>query len=1098
MNRSIAWFASNGAVANLLMITLLLAGLFSIPHTRQETLPNVPLDRIGIYVAYPQATPETVESLVCTPVETAIDDVEGGTELISESREGLCTVQLDVLEGHDTGDVLEQIRTRLDALENLPQGAASPRVQELIVRNRVVRLLLSGSLSRTDLYQLGNRVRRQLLNHDAISSVDIENLPEREMAVLVSRDDLYRYELTLDGIAAAASQSVQRIAGGVLRSDKGDWLLQTGEQPGDARAYEQLVIRQSEQGDLLSLGDVAQVQDGFSRDTQAAWLDGKPAVALDVYRVGDQNVLDVAGAVRDYLAKADLPPGVGLQVWSDDARQFSERSNLLWRNALQGLVLLTFMLAIFLTLRLAGWVALGIPVCMLGACAMLPLLGESFNTISLFAFILVLGIVVDDAVIVGESIDHQRRQGLTGRQAAISGAQRVAKPILFAVMTTLFAFAPLLFLPGPEGALMRVIPIVSMTILLLSLVESLWILPAHLSHDRPARGLWLKSEQLATRLNDGLERWLDRRARPILRGCLHWRYVLVVVFVGLFIFCCALVNSGWLTMVLFSRVEGDRVMAEVVFPQGTGDPRLAREVRELEDSAHGLAQQLAEASGGDESDAPIQIDAVFAEQGVRQKTSNARDPGARYRVRVTLAVSGDTSVLPPREIARLWRDQHGVIADALSVKFHASLMQVKPDIHLNLFHPDLGTLQRMSEQAALALTRMEGVHEVANNLHAQRTIVDIKLRDEGERAGLRAEQVGAQVRNAFHGIELDRWFEQDQEVPVMLRLAQADSRQITDLERMPVQLADDEMTVLAAVASLSRRQAPAMISHYDGRRSATVSAFVDEHTTSPALVMAELRQSLLDPMMAADDKAGWTVAGKQAAIKDFLSHLSISYLIALAAIFFLLTILFGGYGQPLLVMAAIPFGLVGAFMGHFLLGYSVTLWSLVGIIAVSGVVVNDNLVLLDAINELKEKGYALRDAVIGGVSGRLRPVMLTSITTFAGVAPLMLETSVQARFLIPMAVSLAFGVLFATLVSLLLVPSLLVVSNDVKGLVTRWLARSRAPLTSEQDTVDVAYERGQLTDWWGAANPYEDSVLRSAWEAGRQDQGDDGEVPQQL
>jgi len=536
-------------------------------------------------------------------------------------------------------------------------------------------------------------------------------------------------------------------------------------------------------------------------------------------------------------------------------------------------------------------------------------------------------------------------------------------------MTTLLSFVPLLFLPGPEGALMGVITVVSRTILLVALVESLWILPAHMSHDRPARGLWLKSEQLATRLNDGLERWLDQRARPILQRCLHWRYVLVVVFVGLFVFCCALVNSGWLTMVLFSRVEGDRVMAEVVFPQGTGDPRLAREVRELEDSAQALARQLAGDVEGAQAVAPIHIDAVFAEQGVRQKTSNARDPGARYRVRVTLAISGDTSVMPPREIARRWRDQHGVIADALSVKFHASLMQVKPDIHINLFHPDLTTLQRMSEQAALALARMDGVHEVANNLHAQRTIVDINLREEGERAGLRAEQVGAQVRNAFHGIELDRWFEQDQEVPVMLRLAQADSRQITDLERMPVQLADGEMTVLAAVASLSRRQAPAMISHYDGRRSATVSAFVDEHTTSPALVMAELRKALLDPMMAADDKAGWTVAGKQAAIKDFLSHLSISYLIALAAIFFLLTILFGGYGQPLLVMAAIPFGLVGAFMGHFLLGYSVTLWSLVGIIAASGVVVHDNRGFPDAINDPRAKGSSLRDGGLRRVRG---------------------------------------------------------------------------------------------------------------------------------
>ncbi|WP_300410050.1 efflux RND transporter permease subunit [uncultured Alcanivorax sp.] len=1092
MNRSIAWFARNSAVANLLMITLLLAGLMAIPHTRQETLPNVPLDRIGIYVAWPQATPESVEALVCTPVETAIDDVEGGTELISEAREGLCSVQLDVLKGHDTRAVLEQIRTRLEALDTLPGDAERPRVQELIVRNRVVRLLLSGSLSRQDLYQLAHQVRRQLLNHDAVSSVDIENLPEREMALTVARDDLYRYQLTLEGMAAAARESVERVAGGLLRSDRGDWLLQTGQQPGEASAYQQLVIRQSEQGDLLRLGDVARIEDGFSRDSQAAWLDGRPAVALDVYRVGDQNVLDVAGAVSGYLQQAQLPPGVALQVWSDDAAQFRERSHLLWRNALQGLVLLTLMLGVFLTLRLAGWVALGIPVCMLGACALLPVLGESFNTISLFAFILVLGIVVDDAVIVGESIDHQRRQGgMAGQEAAIAGAQRVSRPILFAVLTTLIAFAPLLFLPGPEGALMRVIPIVSMAILVLSLVESLWILPSHLSYDRPARGIWRKSEQLSTRINSRLDRWLEYRARPLLRRALRWRYVLVVVFVGLFIFCCALVNSGWLTMVLFSRVEGDRVMAEVVFPQGTGEARLLREVQALEGSARKLSAQL------QADQQPVTVDAVFAEQGVRQKTSNARDPGARFRVRVTLAIGGDTSALSPRELASLWRGQHGPIADALSVKFHASLMQVKPDIHVNLFHPDLATLQRLSAQTAQALANMEGVHEVANNLSSRRTLVDIGLREEGKLAGLRVEQLGLQIRNAFHGIELDRWFEQDQEVPVMLRLASRDSRHISDLERLPVQLPDGEITVLAAVADLQRRQVPAMISHYDGRRSATISAFVDEHVTSPAQVMAALQQQVLAPMESADAQAGWTVAGKQAAIQDFLDHLSISYLIALAAIFFLLTVLFGGYGQPLLVMAAIPFGMVGAFLGHFLLGYSLTLWSLVGVIAVSGVVVNDNLVLIDAINTLRSHGMRLRDAVIEGVSSRLRPVMLTSMTTFAGVAPLMLETSVQARFLIPMAVSLAFGVLFATLVSLLLVPCLLVVSHDVRSLVQRSLARWRAPEASEEDSVDMAYERGRMTAWWVTSNPYQDAVLASAWEAGRQDQSSDRDTSEQ-
>ena len=1081
MNRSIAWFANNSAVANLLMITLLLAGIAAIPMTRQETLPNVPLDRLGIYVAWPQATPENVESLLCGPVETAIDDVEGTTDLISESREGLCSVQLDVLEGHDTREVLELVRSRLEALDSLPQGAGRPRVQELIIRNRVVRLILSGSLSRHDIYELAQKSRRELLNDEVVSSVDVENLPEREMSIEVSRDDLYRYQLTLDDIAAAATQSVQRTAGGVLRSDRGDWMLQTGQQPGDVRGYEQLVIRQSEQGDLLRLGQVATVEDGFSRDNLAAWLDGHPAVALDVYRVGDQNVLDVANAVKHWMEKVELPRGVSVRIWTDDARQFQDRSNLLWRNALQGLVLLTIMLAIFLTLRLAGWVALGIPVCMLGACALLPVLGESFNTISLFAFILVLGIVVDDAVIVGESVDQQRRQGMTGSHAAIHGAQLVAKPILFAVLTTLFAFAPLLFLPGPEGAFMRVIPIVSMAILVLSLLESLWILPAHLSHSRAPRGIWLKSEKLANRINDGLERWLERKARPLLRTALRWRYVLVVVFVGMFVFCSALVSSGWLTMVLFSRVEGNRVMAEVMFPQGTGQARLYRELQSLERSARSLADALKQEG------APVTVEGVLAEQGVRQKISNARDPSARFRIRVTLAIEGDAGTIAPRELAARWREQHGPIADALSVKFHASLMQVKPDIHVNIFHPDMEVLQRLSDQAALALSRMEGVHEVANNLYAKRTLVDIELREQGEQAGLRADQVGRQVRNAFHGIELDRWFEQDQEVPVMLRLAGQDSQQMTDLERLPVQLTNGDMTVLAAVADLQRRQVPAMISHYDGRRSATVSAFVDDHVTTPGQVMAVLRQTVLDPMTDADGQAGWTVAGKPAAIEEFLDYLSVSYLIAIAAIFFLLTILFGGYGQPLLVMAAIPFGMVGAFMGHFVLGYSLTLWSLVGVIAVSGVVVNDNLVLIDAINIARAKGVALRQAVIEGVSGRLRPVMLTSITTFAGVAPLMFETSVQARFLIPMAVSLAFGVMFATLVSLLLVPCLMVVSDDLRQTLSRWLSRWRAPDVSESDTVEMAYERGQLSGGWVATNPYQDAVLRSAWEAGHQD-----------
>jgi multidrug efflux pump subunit AcrB len=1080
MLRSIDWFARNPAVANLLMILLLGAGLMSIPNTRQETLPNVPLDRIGVTVLWPQATPDAVEKAICGPVENAIHGVEGTTALISEAREGNCTLQVDVVEGHDTRQVLESIRARMESLDTLPATATRPRVKELMVRNRVARLVLSGELSEADLHRLAWRLREELLTLDDISSVDVDNLPGREMTVAVSRADLYRFDLTFNDIAAAASRGVETVAGGLLRSDRGEFMLQAGSRPETVPDFEALAIRQGERGDLLHMGDVARIRDGFSRDEMGAWYDGRPAAALDIFRVGNQNVMDVAGAVKRYVSQKELPAGVSLVVWRDDARQFQERSGLLWRNAAQGLGLLALMLAVFLSLRLAGWVALGIPVAMLGACVVLPLTGESFNTISLFAFILVLGIVVDDAVIVGESVDLARRRGLQGAQAAISGAREVARPIFFAVLTTVLAFSPLLFLPGPEGSLMQVIPVVAIAILVLSLLESLWILPAHLSARPSSSTLLDRSEHFSNRVNQALDNWLDRRFRPLLRSLLRWRYVLIAGFAALVVLCLALVHSGWLTMVLFSRVEGDRVMAEVTFPQGVPAERIRDEVRALQLSGSSLADAL-----GQEQGEPV-IEHIYAEQGVRQKISNADDPVARHRARVSLAVAskeGDTAI-PAREIARRWREQHGKVPDALSTRFHASLLRVQPDININLYHPDLEVLGELSRSLALRLQSLQGVHEVSNSLDARRTVIDIRLLPTGRHAGLDAENLGRQVRQAFHGVELDQIYRDGREVPVMLRLSSADSRTLEDLARLPVALPSGERTLLAAVATLTSRDTPAMISHYDRRRNASLTGFVNEHLTSPRHVMNTLEQGFFREMHQRYPEASWGIAGKPLAINTFLGYLNTSYLLALAAIFFVLTVLFGSWGQPVLVMIAIPFGLVGSFLGHFLLGYELTLWSLVGVIAVSGVVVNDNLVLLDRINTLRSAGAGLHAAVEDAAVRRFRPIMLTTLTTFAGVTPLMLESSAQARFLIPMAVSLAFGVLFATLISLMLVPALLLVSDDMRR---RWRHRyALAP--GEADTVEQAYQLGRQAALGGGANPYRNDVLASAWEAGRDDE----------
>lgn len=1083
MLRSIDWFARKPAVANLLMLLLLAGGIAALQHTRQETLPNVPLDRIGISVVWPQATPGAVEEMVCTPVENAIHGVEGTTALTSEAREGVCSLQMDVREGHDIRVVLESVRARLESVDSLPAEAHRPRARELEVRNRVARLILSGQLAAADLHRLAHRVRENLLAKDVISSVDVENLPSREMTVAVKRADLYRHELSFAEIARRVRRGTDRMPGGLLRSDRGEFLLETGQRPDTASEFEQLPVRRGTRGDVLRLGDVARVRDGFARGGMKAWFDGRPAAAVDIFRVGDQNVLAVARAVKAYLREASLPEGVDLRVWRDDARLFRQRSQLLQRNAIQGLILLTLVLAVFLSARLAGWVALGIPVAILGACVVLPLAGASVNMISLFAFILVLGVVVDDAVIVGESIDLARRRGLAGTDAAIAGAREVARPIVFAVLTSALAFAPMLFLPGPEGVLMRVIPLVVIATLMLSLVESLWILPAHLSHKpRPSR--WLDRQGgFAERVNERLEGALDRWFRPALRVALRWRYVLIAAFAGLVLLCLALVHSGWLTMVLFSRVQTDRVTAEVTFPQGVAVERIRSQVHELRDSAAELAARLKEETGR------ALIRHVFAEQGVRQKKSNARDPAARHRARVTLALPRGEIPLSARAIARRWRETHGGVADALSVQFHASLIRVRPDIHINVYHPRLPVLDEISRKVGLELRRFRGVHEVSNSLNAHRTVISIELLPAGRQAGLDAKSLGRQVRRAFHGIELDRLY-RNGEVPVMLRLAATDSANLEDLARLPVTLPSGGRTVLEAVAELHSRQTPAMISHYDRRRNATLTGFVNERVSSPREVMKALEAGPLARVTDQYPRASWGVAGKPRMIQRFLAYLGSGYLLALAAIFFVLTVLFGSWRQPVLVMVAIPFGLVGAFLGHLLLDYRVTLWSLVGIIAVSGVVVNDNLVLLDRVNQLRAAGYRLRKAVEDAAVRRFRPIMLTTLTTFVGVTPLMLEDSAQARFLIPMAVSLAFGVLFATLISLVLVPALCLAGQDLG----EYWQRRRAGPPGDAESVDRAYQRGRWAAARGsrAANPYDNDVLQSAWEAGFSDAGGRG------
>lgn len=1075
---SIAWFAHNPAVANLLMVLLLASGVLAMMTVRQESLPNVPLDRISITVAMPRANPALVETLLCAPIEQAVAGVEGLVELHSEAHEGLCVLQMDVQQGHRTREVLDKVRLAVQGVSQLPASALPPVVQELVVRNRVLRLLLVGQLDEMALYQLAQQISRDLRSLPDITIVDVENLAEREVALEVPRENLHRFRMTLANMAEAVAEAAQPASAGTLHGAHGDMLLNAGDRIESASGYLDLPVRRGAAGEQVRVDDLAQLHDGFARTPIAAWHDGEPAVALDIYRVGDQQVLAVADAVKEYLRHVTLPAAVSLSVWQDDAADFRERSAVLWQGGMQALLILLLVLTLFLGLSLAGWIALGIPVAMIGAVAALPLLGESVNTISLFAFILVLGIVVDDAIIVGERIHQRQRRGEAPLQAAIQGARQVARPVVFAVLTTALAFAPLLFLPGPEGALMRVIPLVALAVLLLSLVESLWILPAHLARPAPSHRVFARSEAWSARFNQVLDQLLRRVYRPLIWQLLMRRKQVVALFGLMVLLCIALFHSGRVNMVLFSQVEGRQVLAELHFPRGTSPGRLAEEALMLETSARQLARRLQQERATD----PIAH--VLVEQGLRNKVSNASDPDAATRLRVTLMLNDSETVSAP-DFARLWRAQHGVVPDALSQRFDASVLATKPDIHIHLYHPDLQILDQMAGQLELALREQAGVSEIANSLDARRPLLDLLLTDAGRHAGLTRASLALQVQQAFEGIEVGHIPEFGEEVPVLLRLAESDSNALGGLEQLPIFLPDGSWAPLTALADIQQQDTPAVIRHYDRRRQATLTALVDSRLSSPGQVMAALQQGILAELPQRWPGASWGIAGKPRAINEFLSYLSRGYLLAMMAIFFVLTVLFGNYRQPVLVMSAIPFGMVGASIGHFLLGIDITLWSMVGVIAVSGVVVNDNLVLLDEINHLRnDQQRPLYAAVVEAGASRFRPILLTTVTTVLGVLPLILSDAPQARFLMPMAVSLAFGVLFATLVSLLLVPCLLVWLEELRGVHGRQGDSAGGPSAA----VETAYGEGRHAAHSGlTGNPYQDEVLHAAWEAGYSD-----------
>jgi len=1099
MNAIIAWFAENKVAANLLMILILVAGGFSLTQSRQEILPSISLDLITVTAPYPGASPEDVEKSVTSRIESAIYDIEGVKSLESRANEHVGVVTVEIGYGNDIKEVLNEIKARIDGVDTFPVDMGRPIIKEISVRNLVAKLIVSGPSDERSLKNLADKIRADLTTIETITQVEYSRAKPFEIAIEVSESSLQRYGLSFTEVAAAVRQSSMDLPTGFIKTAQGDISIKAKGQVYWGGEFEEIVVRALSDGAQVLVRDVATVSDGFSEGVLFSEYNGYPAIALNVYRVGEQSILDISEALHKYADAPTtyVPETIKLDVWQDNSVYFKSRVDLLTENALGGLVLLFIILLLFLRARLSFWVSLGIPISFMGAFWVLPYFDGSINMISLFAFILVLGIVVDDAVIVGENIFTLQRKGVVGLKGAILGAQDVSKPVVFAVLTTIIAFLPLAFLPGPEGKLMRVIPIVVIATLLFSLLESLLILPAHLSGiKKQTPGYFSVFSKLQNRFSIGLENFINHVYRFFLEKCLQWRYTVLFGFISLLMVSLALVASGWLKIVLFSTIEADLASAKVTFSQNASAVQVKAGVKQLEEAVFTVRDNLKKKTG------ESQLHNVFTSF-----------PDASTGKIIVEMSSSETRKMSGEEITALWRAATGDIPESIELNFNSTLNRPGPAIDLELSSSSLEDLKDAAEDLKSRLAEYNGVYGIRDSFQKGKQELAIELKPVARNLGLSLDDVASQVRQAYHGANVQSLQRGENDVMVVVRYPHAERTSLWYLENMHIRLRDGSDVPLQTVASIEYGEGASYIKRHNRRRVIRINAHVDDNVTSVPTIMTAVKKDFLASIAQNYPGMSWSTTGGQKNRKEFLDYCKVAFVFALLGMYIMMATLFRSYTQPMMVMFAIPFGLIGALFGHFLLGLEVSLWSLVGMIAVSGVVVNDNLVLVDYINRNREKGIALLESIREAGSARFRPIILTSLTTFGGLTPLMLETSLQAKFLVPMAVSLAFGVMFATVISLVLVPATYYILNDIETYLQRFMMRMRIkgrPMVSATINVDELDDSGQSTaqkNHWhvgldeayeqgyqdGLAGvktrkaPYELEVIAASWEAGWDD-----------
>lgn len=1039
MNRAIRWMAANHVAANLLMLTFIVGGLILARTVRQEVFPEISLDMVHVDIPYPGATPEDAERGICLPVEEALTGVEGVKEIASQAAEGIATITATVREGEDADLVLQDVKNAVDRITTFPDEAEEPIVSKVVNRRQVISLVVYGKLAEHTLREQAEQIRDDLLALPEVTQTSLSGVRPYEISIEIPEANLRRYHITLDEVAARVRRASLDLPGGAIRAAGGEILVRTPERRETGPAYGDIVVIAQPDGTTVRLGEIATVRDAFRETDTVALFDGLPAAMVEVFRVGDQTPVEISRAVHRYIERKqqELPPTVKLATWDDRSEVLAAREHLLLKNAAYGLVLVLVCLGLFLEIRLALWVMLGIPISFLGALLLFPALDVSINMVSLFAFIMALGIVVDDAIVVGENVYDHRHQDKPYPQAAADGTVEVGIPVVFSVLTTVAAFLPLAFIQGMLGRFVGVIPQVVVPILLISLAEALFVLPAHLGIGGPreaARGPLGALDRLRRRFGHTLDRFIGGPYQRALRRCLDHRYTTAATAIALLLLALGTVRGGLLRFVMMPEVDGDVI--QVALEMEVGTPAAVTDAvaqRIVAAGAATAAEYDAHRSAGDSVLRHLYAVIGGTVSGMGPVADEATTGGHRAALAMFLQGS-ETRGVPAKEIGDQWRDRVGEIPGVRSLTFRSSVVHMGANIDVQLAHTDPARLSQAAEQVQAALVIYPGVHDIATNAEPGKREIRLHLKPAARTLGVSETDLGRQVRAAFYGAEALRFERGRNEVRVMVRYPETERKSLADLERLRIRTPGGGEMALGQAAEVNEGRGYSVIHRWGRKRVINVTAAVDSNTTSAGEVLPDLKGRLLSRLIADDPGLAYDLEGEQKEQRESMGSMRRGFLLALFAIYALLAIPLRSYLQPLLIMVAIPFGVVGAVIGHIVMGYHLSMLSIFGIVALSGVVINDALLLITTANRLRDGRDAFGAMVDAGMR-RFRPILLTSLTTFFGLMPMISETSVQARFLIPMAISLAFGILFATLINLLLVPALSLIVEDLKGVV---------------------------------------------------------------